>query len=220
MPRPLKRRQREENARFLKALARTGNARLAALVLGVNRSTYTKRRAKHPAFAAAWDAALAAASPHRRRPRAGGITPETDAAFFAALAEGYSLRLAAFACGFAHSSFLARAAHDPAFAHEIQVHAAIGRDRLVIEQMNQVERGIDFTISDQPLPPTTVETLVHRLHLENPNGRFQAHLRRIRHPKPFSYYEPRIRAQLNAAMRRRHFEETGSWRMASDDDEG
>jgi hypothetical protein len=61
MPRPLKRRPREENARFLKALARTGNARLAALVLGVHRSTYTKRRAKHPAFAAAWDAALRSA---------------------------------------------------------------------------------------------------------------------------------------------------------------
>jgi hypothetical protein len=61
MPRPLKPRQHQENARFLAALARTGNARLAALVLGVNRSTYLKRRAKHPAFAAAWDAALAAA---------------------------------------------------------------------------------------------------------------------------------------------------------------
>jgi hypothetical protein len=61
MPRPLKPRQQRENARFLAALARTGNARLAALVLGVNRSTYLKRRAKHPAFAAAWDAALRSA---------------------------------------------------------------------------------------------------------------------------------------------------------------
>jgi hypothetical protein len=61
MPRPLNRRQQRENARFLAALANTGNVRLVALVLGVNRSTYTKRRARDPAFAAAWAAALAAA---------------------------------------------------------------------------------------------------------------------------------------------------------------
>jgi hypothetical protein len=107
-----------------------------------------------------------------------------------------------------------------AFAHELAVHAAIGRDRLVIDGMDQIERGIDFPITDRPLPPTTVEALVHRLHLDNPHGRFQAHLRRIRAPKPFSYHEPRIRAQLNAIMRRRNFEETGSWRMPSDDGEG
>lgn len=57
-PRPLSRRQSRENNAFLKALRATGNARLAALILGVHRSTYTKRRVKHPAFAAAWDSAL------------------------------------------------------------------------------------------------------------------------------------------------------------------
>ena len=54
-------RQLRENARFLEALARTGNARLACHVLGLNRSTYTKRRARCPAFAAAWTAAVKAA---------------------------------------------------------------------------------------------------------------------------------------------------------------
>jgi hypothetical protein len=58
MPTPAHRRRERENAAFLAALSRTGNARLAALVLGVNRATYYKRRAKHPAFASAWDAAL------------------------------------------------------------------------------------------------------------------------------------------------------------------
>jgi hypothetical protein len=75
MPRPLNRRQARENARFLAALARTGNARLAAHVLGVHRSTYTKRRAKHPAFAAAWDAALAEAA--RRLEAADARAPGT-----------------------------------------------------------------------------------------------------------------------------------------------
>jgi hypothetical protein len=61
MPRPFNRRQTLENDRFLAALRRTGNVRLAARELGVHRATYTKRRANSPAFAAEWDAALALA---------------------------------------------------------------------------------------------------------------------------------------------------------------
>jgi hypothetical protein len=61
MPRRLNRRQQLENQAFLRALARSGNTRLAARELGVHRSTFAKRRAKHPAFAAEWDAALALA---------------------------------------------------------------------------------------------------------------------------------------------------------------
>ena len=73
MPRPFTRRQHRQNARFLEALRRTGNARLAARLLGVHRSTYTKRRAKCPAFAAAWDAALSFA--HARFHETGGVPP-------------------------------------------------------------------------------------------------------------------------------------------------
>lgn len=58
MPRPFTRKQQLENAAFLRALRKTGNARRAAEELGVHRGTYTKRRARSPAFAAAWDAAL------------------------------------------------------------------------------------------------------------------------------------------------------------------
>src|SRR5688500_12533254 len=75
MPRPFNRRQAVENQAFLAALRRTGNARLAARELGVNRSTFTKRRAKDAAFAAEWDAALALAHAtlnNPPRPRAGG----------------------------------------------------------------------------------------------------------------------------------------------------
>ncbi|MEG3082754.1 hypothetical protein U1707_03805 [Sphingomonas sp. PB2P12] len=67
MPRPFKpdhftRRQAAQNAAFLANLRRTGNAREAARALGYNRSTFTKRRAAHPAFAAKWDAALVLAN--------------------------------------------------------------------------------------------------------------------------------------------------------------
>lgn len=71
--RKLTRRQARENACFLEALGRTGNARLAARELGVNRSTYTKRRARHPAFAADWNAAVKAA--HAAFKLAGGRRP-------------------------------------------------------------------------------------------------------------------------------------------------
>jgi hypothetical protein len=71
--RPFTRRQAAENARFLAALAETGNARLAARSLGVHRATYTKRRARSAAFATSWDAALAAA--HARFKLAGGERP-------------------------------------------------------------------------------------------------------------------------------------------------
>jgi hypothetical protein len=59
--RPFTPRQQRENTRFLAALRRTGNVRLACRELRVNRSTYTKRRAKCAAFATGWDMVLAAA---------------------------------------------------------------------------------------------------------------------------------------------------------------
>jgi len=71
--RPFTRRQALQNAAFLRALSQTGNPRLAARLLGVHRSTYTKRRAKSAAFASAWDAALAAA--HAAFHLAGGPDP-------------------------------------------------------------------------------------------------------------------------------------------------
>ena len=61
MPRPFNPDQQRQNRAFLAALRRTGNARAAARAIGMHRATLTKRRAGHPAFAAAWDAALALA---------------------------------------------------------------------------------------------------------------------------------------------------------------
>ncbi len=76
--RPLTRAQAHQNAAFLAALTDTGNVRLAARHCGLNRSTLTKRRAKHSDFAQGWDAALAAA--HARFHLGGGIRlPEGSA---------------------------------------------------------------------------------------------------------------------------------------------
>jgi hypothetical protein len=73
MARRFTRAQSLQNRAFLDALARTGNARLAARELGVHRATYTKRRARCAAFAQDWDAALAAA--HARFKLSGGSRP-------------------------------------------------------------------------------------------------------------------------------------------------
>ncbi|MFC3557922.1 hypothetical protein ACFOKI_10975 [Sphingomonas qilianensis] len=86
MSRPFTRHQALQNAAFLAELRRTGNARDAARTLGLHRSTLTKRRAKHPAFAAEWDAALVIANAALIAPRAllgegdhlqggGGVSP-------------------------------------------------------------------------------------------------------------------------------------------------
>jgi hypothetical protein len=68
MPRSLTRAQALENDAFLAELRRTGNARGAARAIGIHRAKMTKRRAKHPAFAAEWDAALALAHAALNRP--------------------------------------------------------------------------------------------------------------------------------------------------------
>jgi hypothetical protein len=68
--RPFTRAQQRQNQRFLGALRRTGNVRLACRELGVHRACYTKRRGKCAAFAASWDATLAAA--HAAFEQAGG----------------------------------------------------------------------------------------------------------------------------------------------------
>ena len=61
MARPISRIQALENRAFLKILRRTGNIRLSSREAGLNYSTMQTRRDKHPAFAARWAAALAAA---------------------------------------------------------------------------------------------------------------------------------------------------------------
>lgn len=64
MPRPFNRRQARENAAFIRLLAETGNAELAARECGLAPATIKSRRAVNAAFAAEWDAALTAAQAH------------------------------------------------------------------------------------------------------------------------------------------------------------
>lgn len=155
-PRPFNRRQTLENQAFLAQLARCGNARLAARELGMHRSTFTKRRARSPAFAAEWDGALAAAqaglreggkgrtgkparahlvrlADGRLQLRAGGarrIDHAARQAFLAALSATANVRLSARAAGFAHSSFYRLRDYDPAFAREMRMALEMGYERI------------------------------------------------------------------------------------------
>lgn len=155
MPRPFTRAQALENRAFLAALRRTGNAHEAARVVGAHRAKFTRRRAKHPAFATAWDAALAvahaalasvspapAAAPEpriirtrsgrlqlRRVPQ-GRLTRAREQAFLAALSATANVRLSAAAAGFSHSAFYARAHADPGFAREMRLALQLGHERL------------------------------------------------------------------------------------------
>lgn len=76
--RPFTRAQALENAAFLTELRRTGNVRDACRVLGRHRATFTKRRARHPAFAADWDAALVVANANLKSPSRSGVLPQLD----------------------------------------------------------------------------------------------------------------------------------------------
>lgn len=154
--RPLSPDARRQNAAFLRALRGTGNAREAARAVGVGRATFTRRRAKHPAFAAAWDAALviadadetlgrcgalkggaeprivALASGRRqlRRAIAGKLDRAAQQRFLLALSATANIRLAAAAAGMSHSAFYRLRERNPAFAREMRAALAQGYERL------------------------------------------------------------------------------------------
>lgn len=70
MARPFTRQQALENQAFLKALAKSGNIRLAARETGLKYGTVQHRRQHHPVFAQRIGAALALAEARLTRPAA------------------------------------------------------------------------------------------------------------------------------------------------------
>jgi len=177
-----------QNRAFLDALARTGNAREAARVTGLNRSMLTKRRASHPALAAEWDAALvvARAAPadgkayrpvrlssgrvQLRRVGAGRLGPEARQAFLSALSACANVRLAAKAAGFSHSAFYHHARTDPGFAREMRLALQAGYERLefaLIHGFTAASHTDDgWRHNDPPaIPPMTAEQALQALTL-------------------------------------------------------
>jgi hypothetical protein len=199
MPHPINRRRALENQAFLAALRRTGNVRLAARELGVHRSTFIKRRNKHPAFAADWDAALALAQARlrRNRPRAEGapqvtrlasgklqlragrsrrIGPAARQAFLAALSATANVRLSARAAGFAHSSFYRLRDFDAGFAREMRLALQLGYERIEMALLESMEpascRDDAWRNNDPPpIPPMNVAQALQLLYLHQKEAR-------------------------------------------------
>jgi hypothetical protein len=191
MPRPFTRTQALQNAAFLDALARTGNAREAARAIGTHRATFTKRRAKHPPFAAEWAAALALAhaalhrgeggAPGRvvrtangrcqlRRTLPSSLTRTHEQRFLAALSASANVRLSAAAAGFSHSAFYIRARDNPAFAREWRLALAQGYEAvemaLLAGWQEESHRDDAWRHNDPPpVPPMTANQALQLLYL-------------------------------------------------------
>jgi hypothetical protein len=80
VPRPFTLAQHQQNRAFLRLLSQTGNVRRTCDRLGLHRALFTRRRAKHPGFAAEWDAALAIAHARLRQPEQGAAARAAAAA--------------------------------------------------------------------------------------------------------------------------------------------
>lgn len=156
-PRPLTRAQQMENAAFLRHLRKSGNTVTAARALGFPRGRFDKRRAKHPAFAQQWDAALAIAhaalagarigtiaptdgEPYIRRSnsgrwqirraQAGLIDHAVRQRFLASLSATANVSLSAAAAGFRPDALYRHRKRNPAFAREWQLALEMGYERL------------------------------------------------------------------------------------------
>ncbi|KQT33425.1 hypothetical protein ASG29_05060 [Sphingomonas sp. Leaf412] len=195
-PRPLTRVQALENRAFLAALRATGNAHAAARATGIGRAKMLKRRAAHPAFATAWDAALAvaqarladpAASPVREAPRLvrlksgkvqlrahrpGRLTRAAEQAFLSALSASANVRLSARAAGFSHAAFYARAREHDGFAREMRLAIQRGYERLELALLDstlaEAHADDDWRHNDAPaMPPMTPDQALQLLHLHH-----------------------------------------------------
>jgi len=200
--RPFNRRQAKENAAFLAALRRTGNAREAARSLGFHRSTMTKRRTRDATFAAEWDAALVFAHAHLNtaeqqpdttEPRAirtasgrmqlralpaRALDRAAEQAFLSALSATANVRLSAAAVGFSHSAFYARRRQSPAFAREMQLALETGYERVEMALMEAAlassYRDDAWRHNDPPaIPSMTVDEAMMLLRLHHQSVRLQ-----------------------------------------------
>jgi hypothetical protein len=199
--RPLTRTQRLENAAFLRELSRTGNAREAARRLELHRARFTKRRAKHPAFAAEWQAALALAhaalapkspngqappSPHivrttsgqlqLRRALPGRIDLAAQQRFLAALSASANVRLAAKAAGFSHAAFYHHKRHNPGFAREWRLALEQGYEQLetaLLESWSLDDPACQAWRDNEPpaVPPMSVNQALQLMYLHQKEAR-------------------------------------------------
>lgn len=149
-----------------------------------------------------------------RRAPPGRMTAAAERRILATVGETNNIRLAAAEAGFAHSTILARARHDPALARNLALAQRIGQDRVMWAWMHPPGRPdpADHDFALLPMPPTSVDQALLQLVFHKPDGPFQRYRWRVRPlPKGIACYAPGIRAKISAMKRADWHAETGSW---------
>lgn len=173
-------------ARFLRALAHTGNAALSALQAGIDKSTAYNHRKADPAFAARWGAAAAegkaaAAAGKRRRPgrvkvelvmrntkrgaqqvRAarGRWRQQVEDDFFAALERTACVRWAAAAAGLSSNALYYRRRHYPDFARRWDARVKDAEQRIPGLLTAATIASLDPEIEAGGLPPVSTSEAI------------------------------------------------------------
>lgn len=232
--RPFTRAQTLENAAFLRALRRTGNAHAAARELGLSRSRFTRRRGRSPAFAAQWEAALTLAQ--ARLGKSAGGTRRAGAAqlvhlsdgrfqlrealpgridsaaqqrFLMALAASANVRLAARAAGFSHASFYHHKRTNPGFAREWKLALQRGYEAIetaLLESWKPEAHEHDhWAYNDPPaVPPMTVNQALQLLYLHQKEARLWAEPEPLRRRRGESHEARSMRLTLVHEARMEH----------------
>ncbi|MEG3179419.1 hypothetical protein [Sphingomonas sp. LT1P40] len=215
MTRPFNHTQALQNDAFLAALRSTGNTREAARSLNVHRSTMLKRRAKDPAFAVEWDAALALAHARlhakaTKTPEEPGIIRTASGRLQVRRAQPRRLDRAAEQAFLAALSATANVRLSAAFAREMRLALELGYERLEMALLAAADPASHRDDSwrhnePPPIPQMTAAEALQLLHLHQKEARLQAeppHIKR-RRGESSDAHSYRLGAMYEADLQRR-----------------
>jgi hypothetical protein len=223
-----KRKTAEQWRTFLRWLARTDNARLAARHAGMNVATAYDRRIADDGFAAKWAAAVAEARarPPSRKARAdkgrevvlrrskhgdklvaagpGRWNAKVEHSFRAALRQTGCVRSAARACGLSTTALYNRRSNYPEFAAAWAADEAFAKERIPAILTAATIASFDPEIDGEGLPKVNVDQAIQIARLKC--GESGAARKRSRHTPPEPTIEEvrdEIKRRLTAIRRHR-----------------
>ena len=211
---------------FLAELARTGNVTASAEVAGVDRTNAQARRKRVPAFAAAWDIALAeyragrsfqrglSASGDEARAHAGGAkmmrvgsgrwSKAAEERFLIELGTSGKVRRAAAAAGFSEEAICRRRRKEPQFAEACDMAIEEGKARVEALLVAWSERSFDPDAvpmaADGAMPKVTVSEAI-KIVQSRPSTRLRMSGGK-KHADPFFDGWEEDAAEHDAAMER------------------
>jgi hypothetical protein len=212
--------------RFLRVLARTGNARAAACAAGMDVGTAYDRRIKVPAFAARWVEALAEAKArgplhhgsHGPPPRSGEElvlrrtkhgdklvraapgrwNAKAEAVFLAELRRTGCVRRAARACGFSTNALYKRRENYPDFAARWAAAEAAAKERIPALLSAATIASLDPEVADADLPPVDIDQAIAIARLKYGEGAAGRRGRGARPERPIEAVRASILQKLDA----------------------